>query len=307
MPGPKADRLKLFHATAMNPCPIFGLFPDPDGLVQTQLDDAVGRALPLEAVDHLGVVSRMWPVTDQHVVSAVTGMMAPKPLFIADGHHRYETGVRYLEERRAAGEVPNAEAVPNFILMMCVSMNDPGLLILPTHRLVSGLPGLTAEKLKAALGTHFEVEPIGKGEQAARDAWDTIQADGGQDILGFGTVADGAWQTARFRSPALMAELSPDHSPAWRGLGVSLLHVAVLGRLLPSAVGGKPECRYVHLLREVLDDTAAKRCDLAALVPPATMTHVEQIAGSLEKMPPKSTYFYPKLLSGLVFNSLKGN
>jgi uncharacterized protein (DUF1015 family) len=307
MPGPKADRLKLFHATTMNLCPIFGLFPDPEGAVQTQLDNAVGRTLPLEAVDHLGVVSRLWPVTDQHVVSVVTGMMAPKPLFIADGHHRYETGVRYLEERRAAGELPNAEAAANFILMMCVSMSDPGLLILPTHRLVSGFPGLTAENLKTALGTHFEVETIGTGEQAARHVWDDIQADGGQDVLGFGTVADGVWQTARFCTPELMAALSPDHSPAWRGLGVSILHVALLGRLLPSAVGRKPECRYVHLLREVLDDTAAERCDIAALVPPATMSQVEQIAGSLEKMPPKSTYFYPKLLSGLVFNSLKGN
>jgi uncharacterized protein (DUF1015 family) len=307
MPGPKADRLKLFHATAMNPCPIFGLFPDPESAVQTELDNAVGRALPLEAVDHLGVVSRLWPVTDQGVVSAVTGMMAPKPLFIADGHHRYETGVRYLEERRVAGEASNPEAAANFILMMCVSMSDPGLLILPTHRLVSGFPGLTAERLKAALSTHFAIETIGKGEQAAREAWDAIEADGGQDILGFGTVADGVWQTARFRATELMAELAVDHSPAWRGLGVSILHVAVLNRLLPSALGGNAVRGYVHLLREVLDDTAAKRCDLAALVPSATMSHVEQIAGSLEKMPPKSTYFYPKLLSGLVFNSLKGN
>src|SRR5262249_18047186 len=123
MPGPKADRLKLFHATAMNLCPIFGLFPDPQGAVQARLDDAVRRALPIEAVDHLGVVSRLWPVTDQRVVSAVTGMMASKPIFIADGHHRYETGLRYLEDRRAAGGVSNTDAPPNFILMMCVSMS----------------------------------------------------------------------------------------------------------------------------------------------------------------------------------------
>jgi uncharacterized protein (DUF1015 family) len=307
MPGPKADRLKLFHATGMNLCPIFGLFPDPEGAVQAELDKAVSRALPLEAVDHLGVVNRLWPVTDQHVVSVVTGLVAPKPLFIADGHHRYETGVRYLEDRRAAGDVANAEAAANFILMACVSTSDPGLLILPTHRLVSGFAGLTADKLKAALGNHFEIEIVGKGEQAAHDVWDAIRADGGQDILGFGTVADGIWQTARFRATALMAELTPDHSPAWRGLGVSILHVAILDRLLPGAVGRKPECRYVHQLREAMDATAAKRCDLAALVPPATMAHVEKIAGNLEKMPPKSTYFYPKVASGLVFNSLKGN
>ena len=86
-----------------------------------------------------------------------------------------------------------------------------------------------------------------------------------------------------------------------------MLHVLVLDQLLPEKLGGKPECHYVHLLREVTDAAAARQCQLAVLVPPATMEHVEQIAGNLEKMPPKSTYFYPKLLSGLVFNSLKGS
>jgi uncharacterized protein (DUF1015 family) len=308
--GPKADRLKLFRATAMNLSPVFGLYPDDDGAVQARLDAAVARALPLEATDHLGVVNRLWPVTDQQVVSAVTGMLGPKPVFIADGHHRYETGLRYLEERRAAGEVRDAEAPANFILMMLVSMSDPGLVILPTHRLVSGLPGLTAERLRSLLGPHFEVETVGRGEQGARDAWGWIEADGGQDVLGLGTTGDGGeavWQTARLRSPEAMAPLAAEHSPAWRGLAVSVLHVLVLDHLLAPATGGRPACRYVHLLREVQEAVAARACDLAVLVPPARMSHVEQIAGNLEKMPPKSTYFYPKLLSGLVLNPLKGS
>jgi uncharacterized protein (DUF1015 family) len=307
MAGPKADRLKLFRATAMNLSPVFGLYPDEGGAIQRQLDQAVRRALPLEATDHLGVISRLWPVADQHVVSAVTGLMGPKPVFIADGHHRYETGLRYLDERREAGEVRDAEAAPNFILMMLVSMSDPGLVILPTHRLVSGISDLSAERLRSALGEHFQVETVGQGEKGARDAWELIQVDGGQEMLGFGTVADDVWQTARFRSPARMAELAGEHSPTWRGLAVSVLHVLVLGKLLPQTAGGQPECRYVHLLREVTEATAARQCQLAVLVPPATMPHVEQIAGNLEKMPPKSTYFYPKLLSGLVFSPLRGN
>ena len=306
MSGPKADRLKLFRATGMNLSQVFGLYPDDESAVQQLLDDAVGRSLPLEATDHLGVVSRLWPISDQRVVSAVTGLMGPRPVFIADGHHRYETALRYLEEREAVGEVRDAEAPANFVLMMLVSMSDPGLVILPTHRLVSGLPAdLTAERLRAALGDRFEVETVGKGEKGARDTWELLEADGGQDVLGFGTVADGVWQTARFRAPQLMAELAAQHSSEWRGLAVSILHVVVLDKLLPQAVGGAPQCRYVHLLREVTDAVAAKECQLAALVPPATMKHVEQIAGNLEKMPPKSTYFYPKLLGGLVFNSLK--
>jgi uncharacterized protein (DUF1015 family) len=88
---------------------------------------------------------------------------------------------------------------------------------------------------------------------------------------------------------------------------VSVLHVLVLDHLLTPTLHAQPECKYVHLLREVTEAAAARQCDLAVLVPPATMGHVEQIAGNREKMPPKSTYFYPKLLSGLVFNSLKGS
>jgi uncharacterized protein (DUF1015 family) len=305
--GPKADRLRLFHATGMNLSPVFGLYPDDTGAVQSQLDAAVRRALPLEATDHLGVVSRLWPVTDQHVVSTVTGLMGPKPVFIADGHHRYETALRYLEERRAAGEVRDSEAAANFVLMMLVGMNDPGLVILPTHRLVSGLPQLTADRLRAILEKQFQLDTVGQGDPAARDTWELVQADEGQAVLGFGTVADGIWQTARFRMPETMVSLAPQHSPAWRSLAVSVLHVVVLGKLIAEALGGQPTCRYVHLLREVTEDVAAKRCQLAVLVPPARMKQVEEIAGNLEKMPPKSTYFYPKLLSGVVFNPLKSS
>jgi uncharacterized protein (DUF1015 family) len=307
MPGPKADRLQLMRATAMNLSQIFGLYPDGEGTVQAQLDAAVGRSLPLEAVDHLGVVSRLWPVTDQHVVSTVTGLMGPRPVFIADGHHRYETALRYLDERRAAGEIHDVEAPANFVLMMLVSMSDPGLIILPTHRLVGGLPDLTADRLRELLQSHFDVEIIGRGEPGARDTWELMEADGRQDLLGFGSVADGTWLTARLRTPEAMEALAAQHSPAWRGLAVSVLHELVLGKLVSEALGCRPECRYVHLLREVQGAVAARQCQLAVLVPPARMEHVEQIAGNLEKMPPKSTYFYPKLLSGLVFNPLKKN
>ncbi len=303
--GPKEDRLQLTRATAMNLSQVFGLYPDEQGQVQNLLDTAVGRALPLEATDHLGVVSRLWPLTDQQVVSRVTGLLGPKPIFIADGHHRYETALRYLEERRAAGEVKSNEAAANFVLMMLVGMNDPGLVILPTHRLVSGLKALKAQQLRQLLAQHFEVETVGTGVPGARAAWELIEADGSQALLGWCTVADGVWQTGRFRAPELMARLAAEHSPAWQGLGVSILQRLVLDKLLPEGQVGQPQCRYVHLLREVTDAVAARDCQLAVLVPPASMGHVEQIAGNLEKMPPKSTYFYPKLLSGLVFHSLK--
>ena len=151
------------------------------------------------------------------------------------------------------------------------------------------------------------MEKIGVGEKGARDAWESIEADGGQDLLGFCTTDDAVWQTARLRATDEMARLRAAHSPAWRGLAVSVLHVPVLEHLLPAALGGKAECKYVHLLREATDAGDETASAVGVLVPPATMQQVEAIAGNLEKMPPKSTYFYPKLLSGLVFNPLKGS
>lgn len=305
MSGPKEDRLRLFRACRMNLSPVFGLYPDEGGEVQGQLDETVGRTLPLEAVDHLGVVSRLWPITNQQVVSAVAGKMGALPVFIADGHHRYETGLRYLEERMAAGEVRDAEAVPHFILMMLVRMEDPGLVILPTHRLVSGIPAYDAQRLREVLSQDFQVETIGIGATAARTAWKRVEAGGNAATLGFGTASDGVWQVARsIGNDQRMAELAWNHSQDWRGLPVSLLHVLVLGRLLQTDSGSPPTCKYVHLLEEATEAVEKKSCQMAVLVPPASMRQVAQIAGNHEKMPPKSTYFYPKLLSGLVFNSL---
>ena len=145
------------------------------------------------------------------------------------------------------------------------------------------------------------------GSAAASETWDLIEADGSQNVLGLGTVADSVWQIARFVNPAIMAQLAAEHSADWRGLAVSILHRLILDKLIRDGGEGEPQCAYVHLLREVTEAVAMKQCELAVLVPPARMSHVEHIAGNLEKMPPKSTYFYPKLLSGLLFNSLKGN
>jgi uncharacterized protein (DUF1015 family) len=300
--GPKADRLALYRATRYNPSPIFGLYPDPDAAVLNAVEAGLRDRTPLEASDHLGVQNRLWPITDPQAHTVVQGLMGPRPIFIADGHHRYETGLKYRDERAAAGELSGPDDPANFCMMMLVGMSDPGLLILPTHRLVSGFPGLTAEQLTQALAPEFEVQGQGQGPAGASAAWDEIEADGAQEMLGFGTVADGQWLTARLRSDAVMDQLAPEHSPEWRALGVSILHVLVLGKLLEPL--GKPACRYVHLLDEVRTDVAAKGCDLACLVPPSGMEHVEAIASKLEKMPPKSTYFYPKLLSGLVLNPL---
>jgi uncharacterized protein (DUF1015 family) len=302
MPGPKADRLSLFRAMRMNLSPVFGLYPDETGQVQAQLDKVITRTLPLEAADHLGTVHRFWAVSDQATISTVVGLMGTKPIFIADGHHRYETALKYAEESHQPGQ--HCPTSADFVLMSLTGMSDPGLVIQPTHRLVANLPKMTSKEVTGKLGRTFEVRTVGTGAQAARELSDTIEADGSQRVLGLGLSIDQSWHLARFKGDErTMQQLAPEHGERWRGLAVSLLHLHVLGECL-TPISGEPELRYVHLLEEAIASVEARECQLAVLVPPATVGDVAAIAERREKMPPKSTYFYPKLASGLVLNPL---
>jgi uncharacterized protein (DUF1015 family) len=303
--GPKADRLKLLEATRTNLSPIFGLYPDTDNAAMAPLEQAVITLTPIVATDHLGVVHRFWPVMDQAIIEKVRGLMREKPIFIADGHHRYETAINYRDGLEAKGKLAGPDAPENFVMMMFVGMSDPGLVIMPTHRLVSGIGEITAEELKAAIGSHFAVETVGTGAAGAKSAWELVEADGGQDVFGFGTTKDGVWSFARVTDASPMKTLAPDQTDAWRGLGVSLLHKLVIDHLLKKArPTAEAKFRYVHLVDEVTDAQKTGECQLGCLVPAARISHVEQIAEKLEKMPPKSTYFYPKLQTGLMFNPL---
>jgi uncharacterized protein (DUF1015 family) len=272
--------------------------------VQDRLEKATAGVAPLEAVDHLGVVHRMWPVSELGTISAVAGMMTNKPAFIADGHHRYETACNYRDELFAAGGqlAPNHPA--NFVLMMCVGMSDPGMIVLPTHRLFQGPAGLTVDELTLRLGDAFHVQPAGQGSQAAHQVWDEIEAADEQGTLGLFTKADDRWLLARITPAgrAKLATLAEEHSNDWQGLGVSILHRLLVEHLLHGKDGPKP--RYVHLVDEVVENLDTGSYPLAALVMPATVEHIQTISEHHERMPAKSTYFYPKLLSGLVINPL---
>jgi len=305
MSGPKADRLALTKACHANLSPIFGLFTDSEQAAQSPLEDVIIEKTPIEATDHLGVLHRLWVVTDREAINKARAVLQEKPVFIADGHHRYETALNYRNHLQETGQLKGENDPANFVLMMLIGMSDPGLAILPTHRLISGLPDITSDQLKEVLESHFELEVVGSGDAAMQECWDLIDADGGQDVFGFGTTADGQWTFARLKDSGPMAELAPDQSDAWRDLGVSVLRCLVLEHLLPKHFeSADPQCAYVRLLEEVTESQQAGQCQLACLVPPAGMEHIEEIAGNFEKMPPKSTYFYPKLLSGLVINPL---
>jgi uncharacterized protein (DUF1015 family) len=307
--GPKADRLKLTHACKANLSQIFGLYPDEENAAQQLLETAILGKTPLQATDHLGVVHRLWPVTDVKVIAEVSAILGPKPLFVADGHHRYETACNYRDEL-AAGRPLDASHPAHFVLTMCVSMNDAGMVVLPTHRLFRGLPLLSSAELISKLGDCFTTERAGQGPGEASSVWEVIEAEGQQGVFGFFTPADGQWLVGRItaKGRARMAEVAADHTRHWQGLGVSILHRLVIETLLGAT--HLPKAEYVHLVEEVIEnlrrgDADGRPFPLAALVMPATVDHVRLISEGGERMPAKSTYFYPKLLSGLVINSLE--
>lgn len=322
--GAKADRLKLWKSIKANCSQIFGLYPDDQNTAQELLETAIRGVAPLEATDHLGVLHRIWPVADITTITQVIQAMGGLPVYIADGHHRYETACNYRDELAAQlaerGEQLASDHPANFVMMMCVSMSDPGMIVLPTHRLFRGLPKMTAAELKEKLTSCFEFEDAGHGAQRAPGLWEEIEVEGEQGTLAFYTAEDDAWTVARLNAAGKqkMAEIASDHCAEWQGLGVSILHRLVMDTLLDQP--NLPAPKYVRAIDEVVEgleqgDSAGRdhtgqmgsggRFELAAMVMPATVDHIRAISNAGERMPAKSTYFYPKLLSGLLFNPLE--
>jgi len=304
----KADRLRLITACRANLSQIFGIYPDDENDAQSLLEDTVMGVAPYEAKDHLGVIHRIWPVSDLQILSQLAAAMGPKPMFVADGHHRYETACNYRDQLAAENDLPPQHPA-NFVMTMCVGMNDPGMIVLPTHRLFRGLPAMTASELTAKLENDFDTQDGGEGAPQARPIWESIELEDDQRELAFFTTKDRRWTRARLNQHGVsrMTEIAGDYSSDWQGLGVSILHRLAIETLL----GGTdlPTPKYVHLVDEIVDaleagETGGEQFPLAAMVMPATLDHIRQISEHGERMPAKSTYFYPKLLSGLVVNPL---
>lgn len=304
MPGPKKDRLALTQATKANLSSIFGLYPDPRSEAQELLEAAVAGSAPLEATDHLGVVHRLWPVTNVKLIAQLAGVLGSKPIFIADGHHRYETACNYRDTLTADAPL-DAGHPANFVLMTCVGMNDPGMLVLPTHRLFRGIPELTSEELQHKLGECFETKVAGEGTDIANTLWDQIAAADDQHTIGLYTAKDDRWILATLNDTGAqrLAQVASDRSDVWRGLGVSILHRLIVETLLGATDIPKPT--FVHQVEELITHADTADYPLAALVMPATLEHIQQISELRERMPAKSTYFYPKLITGMVFKPVE--
>ncbi|TWU67381.1 MULTISPECIES: DUF1015 domain-containing protein [Crateriforma] len=314
-PKAKVDRLKLTKATGQNNSQIFGLYPDPSNEIIETLDAACQGVTPLEAVDHLGVKHILWPVTDEAACEKVSQLMADRPMFVADGHHRYETACNYKDHViETEGSIDDAHPA-NFVMTMLVGMSDPGMIVLPTHRLLRGTPKFTSDQIVEKLGDAFECEKLSGGLDAAGEAWGRMEKADDQGLVAVYAAEDDVWVLAKATDAAagLMKEIAGQQSDDWRGLGVSILHRLVIDRLL--GCEGHPKPTYVHEVSEVIDGFRGQGSQaesdgdepytLAALVMPAKLSDVEAISLHKERMPAKSTYFYPKLLSGLTFNRLK--
>ena len=315
MSGPKADRLLLTKACRANLSPIFGLYPDANSGAQQLLEDAVAGQPPMEATDHLGVVHRMWTVTSMSVISRLEALLGPKPLFIADGHHRYETACNYRDELAKEGKLTPGHPA-NAVLMMFISMSDPGLIVLPTHRLFRGVPDMTDKQLAERLGDCFTTRVAGEGSDLAPMIWEQVAAENEQGTMAFYTVSDQRWTIARITEAGRkrMDEAASEQSEDWRNLGVSILHTLVVDTLLESK--GHPKPGYVRLIDDFIGGLEGRAggeggrvegesYQLGALVMPATVDDIRRVSEHGERMPAKSTYFYPKLLSGLVINPLE--
>ncbi|MGY8748068.1 MAG: DUF1015 domain-containing protein [Pirellulales bacterium] len=314
----KEDRYRLMEACQSNLSPIFGIYSDANSSPQDMLDSAIQDRTPLTATDAAGVRHDLWMVTDATAIAAAAQSMGPRAIYIADGHHRYETATSIRDTRRQLEKLEPDHPV-DYTMIMCVSMDDPGLVVLPTHRLFRGVGPMTSAELTNKLSGAFDCQLMGTGVDLAHECWEAVQVEGEQSTMAFYCRKDDAWVLARLRLEGveIMEGLAQGRSECWQGLGVALLHELILNHLLGHE--GLPSPRYVHGIDELVDllrlgdenerDATGQQgtgdfFELACLVMPATIGDVKSISEAGERMPAKSTYFYPKLLSGLVINPL---
>jgi uncharacterized protein (DUF1015 family) len=297
--GPKEDRLALTKATTCNMSPIFGLYPDPDNIVAARLQQSL-TVRPIVCGDLDDTTNQLWAISDRKAIAEIAALMADKPMFIADGHHRYGTALLYRDWMvELQGELP-PDHPANFVLTVFCAMEDPGLLILPTHRVLSGV-NLTAEMLKA----EPDIEVAHLLVNTPDDVPAALTRFGPQAVAMCNSVDDGFYMV-RPQNPELLAALEPDHCPAWHKLGLAFLHAFVIDRLVSKKLsGGKaPEVAYVKSAGPAVEQARSTK-GTAFLMQPSTMEELGAVCSAGDLMPQKSTFFYPKLASGLVVNPLE--
>lgn len=312
--GPKADRLNLMWATGSHTGHIFILYPDPEGRINSILDSKAAGDPPLaEARDDSGCTHRLWAITDDSAISQVQEILKPHDLFIADGHHRTETARNYMKALDLIGLGAEGTEIPENCLMTLISMDDPDLLVLPTHRYVHSVRDFSKDEFLKRAKKYFKIEQVSSCEAdvgAAKILKLRLRDAGEKGEHAFAVYfkdGDGALLTLKDESS--MRELVPDKSDALRTLDVTILHAILLERFLgidAEALAKQTNVQYFREADEALKLLWSDPMGNAVFVMnPTRVSQVKDVASAGERMPQKSTDFFPKLLSGLIFNKIR--
>ncbi|MBC7545774.1 MAG: DUF1015 domain-containing protein [Candidatus Sericytochromatia bacterium] len=296
---PKADRLALMEATKSQLSPVFALYEDSGDLAELVRSAAQGQP-NVDCTDEAGVQHRVWIRSASSLVNEISATLAHRKVVIADGHHRYETALAYRDQLMAKGPVPNDDP-SRFVLMMLVSMADPGLVVLPTHRVVFGLDADRVQTLLPALQDAWHVEAVAPAALPER-----LKAAAGPGALGV-VLPDGAY-LATVKDWSLIERAFPEMSDAYKRLDVAILHRCLLEQVLGidiAAQAAQTNLSYIKNDADALAAVSKGGAQVAFLLQSTPVEALVAVAKAGEVMPQKSTYFYPKLRSGLVFNGLE--
>lgn len=298
----KEDRFKLFKATGSNFSQIFSLYSDPGKNIDATID-RIHSTPPIIDVEFESVRNQLWMIHDEAVIRFVAGEMEPKQVLIADGHHRYETGLAYRDLMRSQNPNHTGKELYNYIMMFFTNLDDEGLVIFPTHRVMHSLPAYDGAALVATLQKHFDVQ-VYPTAQMMSDA----MKKNDRFTYGFVSHHSSKFYTARLKNESDLHELVPDDLPSEvKTLDVVLLHHYFIRQLLgvsQDAQEKKLNIHYLQSIHESVEEVAAGKSQIAFFVNPTKIEQVRGVSKSGNTMPQKSTFFYPKLISGLVLNKM---
>jgi uncharacterized protein (DUF1015 family) len=304
--GAIEDRFALMRATQCQLSPIFGLFNDRGNEVTKLLYSGLSRPDFSGMLD--GVKHDMWKVSDPDLENQVSDLMTTHPVYIADGHHRYTTALAYQQEmvRRNGGNPLPPNHPANFCMFTLVSMNDDGLLVWPTHRLIGGMQSFDVKAFDKAIAPQFEITPAPVGPEKMTEYVDQLLQKQGAHTFGLYDGATKELYQIRLIDHDILKRLEPDRSDAWRSLDVAILQRYLIEEVLQPKFGGGRELTkaYVSYADEVVPNTDGAKNQIALIVQPTPIHALEELGKHNEVMPQKSTYFYPKLATGMLLNPL---
>ena len=298
----KKDRFQLLEATKTNFSQIYSLYPDPKHLTRQRMDQLTEKQTPRYEFSDGLVTHRMWVVNDPVAIEAFRDDFVDRKLYIADGHHRYETALNYQRHcRQEMLYTPGADCV----MMFLADMEDPGLVVFPTHRLVSGLADFDPAQLLDRCRAYFSAETL-KTPQEMAQRLDRERQSGNH---AFGFYAGTDFHLLTLSDPAVMKSLLPHAGADVRTLDVSILHKLILESLLGidgENLANQKNLSYTRDMGRAVADVQEGRCQCAFFLNPTGVSEIAAVAANGEKMPQKSTYFYPKLTTGLVIRTMGG-